>query len=166
MTLSLYLENLIAFESKFKITYYKRSWSSLTVISFSGRTSSNSMPNIRAWLLRISTTSTKVLFRGWTSKFGAKKPLSSMFLSKVSLTWERRILDVDTISLASLINLGFLLIYYMLSANSIMHFRGVSISWLTLDVRILSILLSAESFANLSICVMSRTVKTLHYFAL
>jgi hypothetical protein len=89
-----------------------------------------------------------------------------MFLSRVSLTWERIILDVDTISLASLTNLGFLLVYYMFSANSIMHFRGVIISWLTLDVSILSILFSAESFANLSICVMSRTVKTLHYFAL
>jgi len=77
-----------------------------------------------------------------------------MFLSKVYLTCERSNLAVETINSASFWTLGSLDLSSVVP-NYIIHFKGVIISCVTLEVNRLSILFSAETLANLVMSVIS-----------
>jgi len=87
-------------------------------------------------------------------------------LSSKSFIYDNKSLDVDTINLASLETCGVVMHLRILLPNSAMHFKGVIISCVTLEVRRLSILLSAESFASALISLTSRIMVTIHYLLL
>ena len=89
-----------------------------------------------------------------------------MFLSSRVLTSDSNSFDVERTSSAILRSGEFCSSLISMWANSIMHLSGVSISCVTLEVRRLSILFSAETRAKLLISEMSRNWSNLQTWLL
>jgi hypothetical protein len=125
-------ENLIAFESKLMTTCWTLISSISIAISYGNLVNLIEISWSLAYFLRISIASDTVALSGHCYKLGVNKPCSSMFLSRRSLTCDNSNFDVVIISLASYLFGESTSACTTVSAKLTMHFRGVTISWVTL----------------------------------
>ena len=120
------------------------------------------MPYIFAYPRRILIASATDFLNEATSRLGKNKSCSSMFLSSRSLTCDSISFEVTTINSASCFFGEFSSSFTTVSEKLTMHFKGVTISCVTLDVNMWSNLLSASILANFWCSVTSLKVATWH----
>lgn len=100
-------------------------------------------PYNSAYFCKMSIASFTVLFTGLTSKLGWNMSCSSIFLSNKSLTCDKSNFAVVKMSSASCFFGEFYNSFSTDVAKLIIHFNGVTISCVTVDVSKLSNLLAA-----------------------
>ena len=100
-------------------------------------------PYNSAYFRKMSIASLTVLFIGLTSKLGWNISCSSMFLSSKSFTYDKSNFAVVNINSASCFFGEFFNSFSTDVAKLIMHFNGVTISCVTVDVNKLNSLLAS-----------------------